>query len=294
MHMRNYPPSLFRESLFAAAVAFTALSALAATPGPSTRIEPVVRDIGPDTKLIQFANGVIVEQLRSQAARAHLDNVKRRHPDGFAASRADLLARGFVPSTEVYVERTYHQAATRKQSSNGRRQPNNKQYDLAQNSSEQNSDGEIIFESYEGPGDTWQGTIYMELYADGAATSWSGQIDTSTSEYPYNWATIDWSYAGDDRGPIDLTSMRQPPIPGAISRAASIQYASWKPGQTVFPVAVNWYNWAYCWRSAVVGGCTTAAIGCIRVTVAWPACFATWCIGAEVAGAVVCAMQNWH
>ena len=293
MRMKNYHSSLF-QSLFAAAIAFAALSTLAATPGPSTRVEPVVRDIGPGTKLIQFASGINVEQLRSQAARAHLDNVKRRHPDAFAASRADLLARGFVPSTEVYVERTYHQAATQKQSSNGRLQPDNKQYDLAQNSSEQNSDGEIIFESYEGPGDTWQGTIYMELYADGAATSWSGQIDTSTSEYPYNWATLDWSYAGDDRGPIDLTSMRHPPIPGAISRAASIQSASWKPGKTVFPAAVNWYNWAYCWRSAVVGGCTAAAIGCIRSAAAWPACFATWCIGAEVAGAVVCAMQNWH
>jgi hypothetical protein len=49
-------------------------------------------------------------------------------------------------------------------------------------------------------------------------------------------------------------------------------------------------NGAVCWRNAVVGGCTTAAIGCIRVKVAWPACFATWCIGAEVGGAVACAL----
>lgn len=297
MYMRNRSSGI-RSATLVAAFALTAISVFGSTAGTpvrmSSRTEPVIQQISSDIKRIQFANGINVEQLRSEAGRLHLQNVKMRHPDAFAASRADMLARGFVPTNEVFVERIYHQAANRRQSNKNRKQSNDKQYYLTQTSSEQDSDGEIIFESYEGPGNTWQGTIYMELYADGAATTWDGQIDTSSEDYPYNWATETWSYAGDDASPFDLGSMKHPPLPGSISRSASIQYAAWKPGQTVFPAAVNWFNWAYCWRTAVLGGCGTAAVGCIRVTAAWPACFATWCIGAEVSGGVVCAIENWH
>lgn len=282
--MNNYKPRL----VLCAVTVFLAVSSYAAT-SRNNSIQPVVQQINPDVKLIQFANGVNVEQLTGAAAVAHLNSVMLRHPDAFVAAHADLLARGFVPTNQIFVERMYHLVASKQQRSS------ESPYQLVQQSSEQNSDGEIMFESYDGPGDTWQGTIYTELYSDGAASTWDGQVDTGNQDYPYNWTTETWSYGGsDDTGPFNRQKMVKPPLPGTLSRAAAIQLASWKPGKTIVPVAVNWFNWSICWRDYVVGGCTTAAVGCIRVKAAWPACFATWCIGAEVGGAVACAMQNWH
>lgn len=295
--MINFGNVDLRVSLFILIVlsANSAFGSNAAAPErAAARVAPSVREIGSDIKVIQFANGVNVEQIRSQSARTHLQNVKLRHPEAFTAARAAMLARGFLPANEVFVERTYHQTPNKKQSDRKRPGSNDKPYSLVQTSSEDNSDGEIIFESYEGPDGTWQGTIYVEFYSNGVASTWNAQIDTSSQDYPYTWLEKTWSYAGDG-GPLQIRSLTKPPLPGSMIRAAAIQYASWKPGSTqVLPVGMNWYGWATCWRAGVIGGCGTAAVGCIRVTAAWPACFATWCIGAEISSAVVCGINYYN
>ncbi|MGH9422516.1 MAG: hypothetical protein ACRD3J_21245, partial [Thermoanaerobaculia bacterium] len=165
--------------------------------------------------VIQFANGVSVEQTRSQAARGHLEAVKMRHREAFAASRAEMLARGYVPSGDVFVERRYHKTPIRKQSNRNPRESNDSQYHLVQTSSEENADGEIIFESYEGPGVTWQGTIYVEFYSNGLSATWNAQIDTSSQDYPYTWISKTWSYEGNG-DPLMIRSLPNPPLPGAI------------------------------------------------------------------------------
>jgi hypothetical protein len=267
----------------------TTLSTNAASPlpapTPGNNIQPIVQQISPDVRLIKYGNGVQVEQLKGDAALAHLQNLIARHPRAFAASRSDMAKRGFHPSKTVFVERTYREVSDRN------KRPGHP-YELAQTSGEQNSDGEIDFWSYDGPGDSWQGTIYMEIYSDGAASTWDAQIDTSTQDYPYNWVTNTWSYEGND-GPIDRTALpEKPPLPGSVSRAAAIQFAAWRPGQPVVPVLFNWYNWSVCWRAGVLSGCTTAAVGCLRSAAAWPACFGLWCVGAEIGSGIGCAVAN--
>jgi hypothetical protein len=267
----------------------TALVANAGSPrlmsGGRNYAQPVVQDISPEIKLIKFGNGVQVEQLRGNAASAHLQNLIARHPKAFAESRKDMARRGFHPTNTVFVERTYRDVSNRSQ------HPTHP-YELVQTSNEQNSDGEIVFWSYDGPGDSWQGSIYMEVYSDGAASMWNGQIDTTSQDYPYNWVENTWSYGGDD-GPDTRTALpNHPPLPGNISRIAGVQFASWKPGQGALLVTFNWYNWSTCWRAGVVGGCTTAAVGCLRSAAAWPACFGLWCVGAEIGTGLACAIAN--
>jgi hypothetical protein len=195
-----------------------------------------------------------------------------------------MARRGFHPTNTVFVERTYRQVSNRTPT------PAHP-YALAQTSGESNSDGEIDFWSYAGPDDSWQGTIYMEMYSDGAAATWDGQIDTTTQDYPYNWVTNTWSYGGNDHGPYEIRALPPtPPSPGTVNRAATIQFAAWKPGQSVFPVSFNWYNWATCWQKAVVGCCIGAGIGCIRVGPLWPSCFGFVCVGIEVGSGIGCAL----
>jgi hypothetical protein len=282
--------SVHRQLFLAAVITFAAVSAFgsdAVAPHKAdAQIEPVVQQLASDIKLITYANGVQVEQLRSNAALTHLQKAMLRHPQAFALSRAYMLARGFVPSKEVFVERTYHLAKNRQQR-------NDNQYYLAQTSSEQNSDGEIIFYSYDGPGDAWQGTIYVEFYASGLASTWDGQIDTTSEDYPYNWITQTWSTLGN--GGQDFLGSWHPPLPGTMNRAAEIQFADWKAGKNqVSPVSMDWLNWSLCWRASVVGGCATAAIGCIRSAAAWPACFATWCIGIQIGTAITCGIVYYR
>lgn len=253
-------------------------------PASGDYIQPVMQQVSPDIRLIKYGNGVQVEQLKGNAAAAHLQNLIARHPEAFVASKKDMMRRGFHPTNTVFVERTYREM------SNHSQRPTHP-YELTQTSSEQNSDGEIVFWSYDGPGDSWQGTIYMEVYSDGAASTWDGQIDTTSQDYPYNWITNTWSYEGND-GPFDRTALQKPPLPGSMNRAAAIQFAAWKPGQSVFPVKFNWYNWSLCWRAGVIMGCTNAAIGCLRSAAAWPVCFGLWCAGAELGAGLGCLVYH--
>lgn len=267
---------------------FTSVAEEPATGSMNPDVMPAVTQLNPDVRLVQFRSGASVEQLTGAAALAHLKNLIARHPKAFAASRANMAARGFIPTNTVFVERTFLPVSSR----SSRKQSI---YSLVQTSSEQNSDGEIVFWSYDGPGDTWQGTIYMNVYADAAASTWDGQIDTGTQDYPWNWVTQTW---GNDGVPLEQQQASAPrppgpPLPGMFSRAAAIQLAAYRPGHSnIYPVRINWYAWADCWRAGVIAGCTTAAAGCIRVRAGFPACFGLWCLGAQIGTGISCAVLN--
>jgi hypothetical protein len=246
-------------------------------------IYPVVTQINPDVRLIQYGNGVAVEQLRGDTAYKHLQNLISRHPQAFAAARKEMERRGYThPTTTVFVERTLRN--TRGQGQDA------KPYSLTQTYGESNSDGEIDFWSYDSDSSVWSGTIYMEVYSTGDASTWDGELDVTTTDYPWNWTTETWQgRAGGDGGPKQI--FQRPPLPGDLTRAAGILQASWRPGSGIVPV-INWYNWSTCWRAAVIGGCAGAAAGCLRTGPGWAACWGAACVGAEVAGGITCAMQN--
>lgn len=132
----------------------------------------------------------------------------------------------------------------------------------------------------------------MEVYGYGAST-WDGAINTGDSRYPWQWFNKTWddgcSGPRCDGGPPKVR-WNEPLLPGAMTHGGiemvslrskrEFQLASWR----------GWYDWATCWRTGVIEGCTAAASGCMRVKAGFPACFATWCIGAEVGSGVACAL----
>lgn len=160
-------------------------------------------------------------------------------------------------------------------------------YSLIQTSSESSAEGEIDFWSYDGPGDTWQGSIYMEVYGQGAST-WDGEIDTGSEDYPWDWYNKTWE-SRDECPPFCPINMK-PLLPGDMTNGA-IQLASARHGGGDIQLIWNgWTWWADCWRKAVVGGCAGAAITCLRVKAEWPACFAFRCVGIEIGAGIGCAL----
>jgi len=276
------------SSLLTAALLLLSRPAAADHHGKAGPIYPVVEQISPDVRLVRLTPEVAVEQIRGASAISHLNKLIARNPEAFAKARQNWARRGYTPTQEVFIERTVR-------NSQGIIDPSDELH-RTQSSGESNAEGEILFWSYDGPGYTWQGTIYVEVYADNTASVWEGQIDTSTEDHPWNFQEMTWSGSGGGYNGPDDQEMRKPappPLPGHALRSIGVHLAvnreaAFGSGNGILPV--GFHNWAVCWRSWVVGGCTTAAIGCIRVKVAWPACFATWCIGAEVGGAIACAL----
>lgn len=249
-------------------------------------VYPVVEDLTSDIRLIKVAPNVAVEQLRGDAALAHLRNVMARHPHAFDEAVKRLTSRGRTDTGVVFVERTLHNAAASQMKNRS------SDYSLTQTSSETSADGEVDFWSWDGPGDEWEGNIYVEVYGYGAST-WSGAIDTGTTSYP--WVYVDETWASPDCsphcGPDNQGGRLNPLMPGQMTHGA-IQLAALRRGNGVFMQADwnSWYNWSECFQSRVVGGCTAAAVGCLRLKAGWPACFGFTCVGVEIGSAIGCAL----
>jgi hypothetical protein len=153
---------------------------------------------------------------------------------------------------------------------------------------EYNADGEITLWSADaGTNSVWSGTIYVEIYSTGAASTWQGEIDVSTTDYPWLWYQKSW-----ERVPIDRQMRFEgpPPLPGQFLFAvlSDGQGGRGRYETTSTCQGCGFAAWAACWRDFVVTGCTAAAVGCLVSGPAWPACFGAWCSGAVVAGAVHC------
>lgn len=248
------------------------------SPGRTTQAFPLVEQISDEVRLVRISPEISVEQLRGSAALAHLRSLQSRRPDAFRKSSEVMRGRGYEATAEVFVERTLRTAGGSTDKDSG--------FSLTQSSSEQSAQGEIVFWSYNGPGYTWQGTIYLEVYATGAAATWDGQIDTGSASHPWVWHQKTWE--GTIGRHQDIES-NEPPQPGVYLLVANqLAPADGKTDRNI--QRVTFYNWAVCWRQGVVAGCGAAAIGCMRVKVAWPACFGTWCVGAEIGSGIGCAL----
>lgn len=275
--------------LFAAVVSLfiwtTGLAADAAD-AASAGAYPLVRQTSSDVRLIQFSPDVAVEQLTGKAAYAHLQNLLSRRPHALARSRARLVERGFKPTDAVFVERTLRRVSHKRQSQNP-------DYSLVQTSGEYSQEGEILFWSYDGPGYTWQGTIYLNVYGQGEAT-WDGQLDTDSYDYPWNWVYNTWSECpegecgeSDEDAGLRLT----PPKPGAAFHYAKELLRRDASNAYQRTALARLEDWAHCWRQNVIGGCTAAATVCWRVKAAFPACWAAACVGVEIGYGIGCAIR---
>ncbi|HYK05477.1 MAG TPA: hypothetical protein VE974_27240 [Thermoanaerobaculia bacterium] len=246
-------------------------------PRETHQVFPVVEQISDEVRLVRISPEIAVEQIRGSAALAHLRHLQSQRPEAFRKSTEVLRKRGHEATAEVFVERTLRTA--------GGMTDEEHPFGLTQSSAEQSAQGEIVFWSYDGPGYAWQGTIYLEVYATGAAATWDGQIDTGSSSHPWVWHEKTWQGTV---GRHQDTESTEPPQPGVYLVAQQSISADDRPDRDT--QRVGFYNWAVCWRQGVVAGCTTAAIGCMRVKAAWPACFGMWCVGAEIGSGIGCAL----
>lgn len=236
-----------------------------------------------DGDVVRVALGsAAVERITGENARNRLRALIASNPAAFEQSQKRLRRLGWTPTEEVFVERSMSRIGNRDAA-----QPS---FGLVQDHSEQNADGEILFWSWtDGDDSTWEGSIYVEIYSNGAASLWDGQIDASTSEHAWVWYEKSWERPARERPRVRFSA---PPIPGSAAQVVHFIRDDGRQLELGIMPAASFYRWAVCWRAAVVGGCTTAAIACRLSGPAWPACWAAWCIGAEVGGAIACYLSS--
>lgn len=215
-----------------------------------------------DERVVRVGPNILLQQLKGDAALAHLANLMSRRPNALGAARADLVQRGFRETDEVYVERILRLSVA-DSFGPGAIVP-------AQDYWEQNAQGEIVFWSFDdGDDSTWEGTIYFEEYSTGIASQTNGQIDASNQQHEWVFHNLVWS-SGRPGGP--------PPY----------RPSAFMPATVILAGGGGWSAWANCWRQNVVGGCGAAAVGCISVGPGWPACFGSTCVGVELGFGLAC------
>jgi hypothetical protein len=236
----------------------------------------------PERVIVKMNDHQAVEKLSGEAARSHLRNLLSRHPEAFTEAQRVARERGWKDADVVHVERTLAMTT------GSWLKPGDVITAAPASFTEYNSDGEITFWSADaGTDSVWAGTIYVEVYSTGAASTWDGELDVSTTDYPWIWYQQTW-----ERTPID----RQMKYEGPPPRPGQFLYAvlSDAPGgagryqTTAGCSGCGFARWAACWRIAVVTGCGSAAVACLRVGPLWPACWAYSCLGAEVGSAMGC------
>jgi len=226
-----------------------------------------------DVVRVQYGK-TTVEKLTGAAARNHLLNLLARRPQAFAAAREEFQRSGWKETDYVYVERTLASAE------GDGRAPGSDVVLAAV--SESNNQGEIvIWSADDGNNATWEGSIYFEVYSTGAASTWDGQIDVSTTEHPWLWYRKTW-----EKQPRP----RQVSNEGILGASHGFELAVQRGPEQLSPGSqlADFYGWAQCWRACVVGGCTTAAVACRLSGPLWAGCFAAWCVGVEVGCGVTC------
>jgi hypothetical protein len=215
-----------------------------------------------------------VEVLHGRDARTHLATLKRRRPQPFELAEKRMLARGFSPTDQVVVLRTEHAAAGTSRSETG--------IDLAQ--SVATSDGEIIFEAWDdGDDSTWEGTMWIQRYTDGAEILQETQFDISSAAASVLWEDTVW------RKPpvVDYVDLDvHPPLTAPRLDGATASLGGMIPSRDVELVTVM-PKPARDWIGCVIATCVAGAVGCAFSGPAWLECAVLVCATAKA----VCTLQ---
>lgn len=252
---------------------------------------------------------VSVERLNGEAAWRHLDIRIAQNPALKAAyerSRMETFARGYNATWTVYVEKR----TVRKPMGRAADPADNvlaQVRDLlvarvsAQEYGESNESGEFIASAWnDGNDDTWEGSLYVQRYSDGAWRLYDTQLDAGTSDEssnaPYYHNCLDGRGGGGPGGPLPVKGSpdRKPKalyvkLVGADSDVVALRNAN---AMVAAQGGCDWLCRAGQWASCTRAWCAAAAIsayGCRRAGAAWLPCFGIACTGAQVA----CALQTW-
>lgn len=247
----------------------------AATQLTDPAADPVTWDENGEVRRFNIDGQLAVEQLVGSAALAHLQNMKSRQPQAFAAATKALRARGFEPTEIVFVQRTLRLAST------GNRPGLNDGAPIFAEYTESNSEGEITLWSWDdGNNDTWEGTIYVEKYGGESAMA-EGQLDIATENYWWYYTNVVWEsgsgpFNKDVRYPFDPRGSQ--PNPPYLVASVPFLPQPFSP----YMLARDWIRFFKDYRACVVGWCTGAAVACAGMGPGWPACWGFACVGAQI------------
>lgn len=242
-----------------------------------------------ERRVTELPDGRVLEELHGDPAYRHLQQLISRRPDAFA--NLSLLARGYRPSEEVLVQRVRRpqHAANRGDGFSM----------FAQSYEESNSEGEIIFWSWDnGDPGTWEGVVWFEDYTTGLAGTNEAQVDISSTEvHELVFLVNTWESGGGSGGSGDMEQMVMWDAPRCATVVPGVRFASLDVGSTwvVGDYALassgrfSWRRWGGCTVSWGVGGCAGAATGCALTGPGWAKCTGGFCAGAFVASAIGCA-----
>lgn len=282
-----------RSSIAAALVVITIGLAYWLTP-----IEALEQTPGPQQNP-QFQ----VERFQGEEARRYLNTRIAQNASFKAAyerSQQQMLARGYMATWTVYVERRF----TRKPVDRSLQGRVRQLMDVivspvsAQGYSESSESGEFIVSAWDdGNPDTWEGSVYVHRYSDGAWRLFDMQLDAGTSEAaandPYYNNFLDGRGGGGPGGPL--------PINGPLDRGPRAVFVNLVGADTdvarleaanitaTANAQCDWLCQAGQWARCTRHGCVGSAIACTRTGPLWLPCFGAVCTGVQV----VCALNTW-
>jgi hypothetical protein len=217
-----------------------------------------------------------LERLEGNAALAHLNNLKVRHPLAFARAMKAMRDHGFKPTEIVDVVRNTARAGARPRS----HVPG---IFLAQDYVA-DSTGELVMWSWDdGDASTWEGVIYAESYSDGIYVTEDSQINVVSDPYPvWEYTAAAYDSGGNDLLLIKNRIHRQSPVPQIASASADMQRAivEGTPPNSIELARVP--EPVRAWLACTIGGCGSAAWGCAVSGPGWGHCFLGWCGGAAL------------
>lgn len=249
---------------------------------------------------------VSIERLTGEAAWRHLDIRIAQNSAlkvAYERSRAEMSSRGYSATWTVFVERRIVRTPMR-------RPPNSVVAQFkhlimpslsAQEYSEANGSGEFIATAWDdGNDDTWEGSIYVQRYSDGAWRLYDSQVDAGTSDDSSNAPNyhdfLDGRGGNGPGGPLPIRGpgLRRPKALFANLVGANENLDALRKANAVVTAqsGCDWLCRAGRWASCTRGWCAAAAIsayGCRRTGAAWLPCFGIACTGAQVA----CAIEEW-
>ncbi len=247
-----------------------------------------------ERRLTALPDGRILEELHGEPAYRHLQQLMSRRPEAFA--NLSLPAKGYRPSKEVLVQRVTRpqRAAIR---GDGFANRGDGFFMFAQSYQESNSEGEIIFWSWDdGDPGTWEGVVWFEDYTRGIAGTNEAIVDISSTEaHELVFLVNTWESGGGSGGSGEQQIMWDAPrcatvVPGV--RFASLDVGStWVVGDYALASSgrFSWRRWGGCTVVGGVGGCAGAATGCALTGPGWAKCTGGFCAGAFVTAGIVCA-----
>ncbi len=189
-----------------------------------------------------------LERLEGNAALAHLNNLKVRHPLAFARAMKAMRDHGFKPTEIVDVVRNT-----------------------------------ALWSWDDGDASTWEGVIYAESYSDGIYVTEDSQINVVSDPYPvWEYTAAAYDSGGNDLLLIKNRIHRQSPVPQIASASADMQRAivEGTPPNSIELARVP--EPVRAWLACTIGGCGSAAWGCAVSGPAWGHCFLGWCGGAAL------------